>query len=68
MSFFVSHFTMERKGLFVHASITLTVSGCFFRENAKTLRFDALVEKESCMYKLLKGHTPPYNSTQEKLV
>jgi hypothetical protein len=38
----------------------------FFRENAKALRFDALIDKEEFMYKSEDGHTTPYNSTQEK--
>jgi hypothetical protein len=31
--------------------------GAFFRENAKTLRFDVLIEKEGYMYKFKKGPT-----------
>jgi hypothetical protein len=38
----------------------------FFRENAKALRFDALIDKEEFMYKSEDGHNTPYNSTQEK--
>jgi hypothetical protein len=37
-----------------------------FRENAKALRFDALIDKEEFMYKSEYGHNTPYNSTQEK--
>jgi hypothetical protein len=38
----------------------------FFRENAKALRFDALIDKEKFMYKSEHGHNTLYNSTQGK--
>jgi hypothetical protein len=42
------------------------VSLHLFRENAKALRSDALIDKEEFMYKFEDGHNTPYNSTQEK--
>jgi hypothetical protein len=38
----------------------------FFRENAKALRFDALIEKKGYMYKSSRGLTPRHTTRPKK--